>query len=501
MLTLRFEFPLRRYHATPWGHHVNEGLVEWPPSPWRILRALIATGYNKLGWSAVPETMRAVVERLAARPPTFRVPRAAAGHTRHYMPKGMSKGIPVPALVIDAFVEPEGALLVDWDVALDDAQHALLGELLRHLSYLGRAESRVIASLIDGIAPAGDGQVPVERSAEPSPNSEPVRLMAPLPWVEYERWVDGVDGAPADLLTALQLGTDELQAAGWNLPPGSQELVYWRPRQAMTPTAPARASSRAPSNETLAMFALASDHKRDVLPLIERALPTMERFRAALLAHVGDVQRGGGCCELTGKDANRRPLRGEEAHQHAHYIPLSLGGGRPARIDHILVYSPMGFGPRARRAFGSLRRLRDRDDERDSLTVSLVGLGDREMFVRTTARPVPELQPATRWESRTPFVPPRYLKPRGADSLEGQVRAELEARKCRLVGDVTVRDPAHDEDARRFRRFARVRHGKDAPPPGCFHLSFELAEPLRGPLTLGWGAHFGLGLFVPSDRR
>jgi CRISPR-associated protein Csb2 len=24
-------FPASRLHATPWGRHVNEGAVEWPP--------------------------------------------------------------------------------------------------------------------------------------------------------------------------------------------------------------------------------------------------------------------------------------------------------------------------------------------------------------------------------------------------------------------------------------------------------------------------------------
>lgn len=32
----------------------------------------------------------------------------------------------------------------------------------------------------------------------------------------------------------------------------------------------------------------------------------------------------------------------------------------------------------------------------------------------------------------------------------------------------------------------------------AFRLTF--AEPISGPLALGYGAHFGLGLFVPLDR-
>ena len=62
MTVLELRFPAGRYHATPWGRHVNEGAVEWPPSPWRIVRALIATWYLKA--RDIPEaTIRSLVER------------------------------------------------------------------------------------------------------------------------------------------------------------------------------------------------------------------------------------------------------------------------------------------------------------------------------------------------------------------------------------------------------------------------------------------------------
>ena len=34
---IRLTFPGGQYHATPWGRHVNEGAVEWPPSPWLMI--------------------------------------------------------------------------------------------------------------------------------------------------------------------------------------------------------------------------------------------------------------------------------------------------------------------------------------------------------------------------------------------------------------------------------------------------------------------------------
>ena len=52
MVTIEFHFVAGRFHATPWDRHVNEGAVEWPVSLWRILRALIAVGFRKLGWDA-----------------------------------------------------------------------------------------------------------------------------------------------------------------------------------------------------------------------------------------------------------------------------------------------------------------------------------------------------------------------------------------------------------------------------------------------------------------
>src|SRR5438093_9632692 len=84
---LELRFPTGRFHATPWGRHVNEGAVEWPPSPWRLLRALIATWHLKNKSNSVTEpTLRALVAKLAGAIPTYQLPRATAGHTRHYMP-------------------------------------------------------------------------------------------------------------------------------------------------------------------------------------------------------------------------------------------------------------------------------------------------------------------------------------------------------------------------------------------------------------------------------
>lgn len=501
MLCLVFDFPARRYHATPWGHHVNEGLVEWPPSPWRVIRALLATGYTKLGWQQVPDEMRQLVEALSATEPTYRLPAATRGHTRHYMPvKGWKKGVQATSLVIDAFVRPEGALGIEWPADANRAQCELLARLLEHLGYLGRAESRVKAQLVSEADLPQGMTVATQRRA---PDDEPVRLLAPVASAQYQTWRQGVVDAPEDLLAALQVETSALQENGWSAPPGSHELVYWRPAGAFSSTS-ARGASLAPAivGADAALFALATDRKRDVLPLMERALPTMEILRRALLSKVGDEQQRGRCPELTGKDEQGQRLQHE--HRHAHFIPLTLDARNRGRIDHVFVYAPMGFGLLAQRALRRLRKTWAKGT--DDIAVTLLGLGNRESFREVGGNAIPELAISASWVSRTPFTPPRYLKPRGKDSLEGQVRAELRRRghpdlaTAPVVSSPTGGDAVRPE-LRSFRHFVRTRRGRDreVPPPGLFHLTLTLEEPIAGPLTLGWGSHFGLGLFATTQ--
>jgi len=45
-----------------------------------------------------------------------------------------------------------------------------------------------------------------------------------------------------------------------------------------------------------------------------------------------------------GKTATGSPC---DASIGTHFIPLSLDVQNPSRIDHVLVYAPMGFGPLA----------------------------------------------------------------------------------------------------------------------------------------------------------
>jgi len=443
MTVLELRFPAGRYHATPWGRHVNEGAVEWPPSPWRIVRALVATWYLKARKDEeIPErTIRALADALS-QPPVFRLPRATTAHTRHYMPYNEGKNEKTTK-VFDTFVQlpVRDAILVAWDVALPAEQLAALQTLVERLGYFGRAESLVEARVLRGVTGIELNAAPLTEGTPLPPNTELIRLLAPMTPVGYKRWRTeflaanaplangkkrdnkraGAPEVPDDLFAALHADTGDLQSAGWNLPPGALYVNYIRPEDAFAPaTKPRPRRSKAPP--TAARYAVVSA----VAPSITQAVSLADRVHDALCKW--SDQGKGPAPVFTGVSDVGKP---STDHRHAH-IFCEANGPRDA-ITHITIWAPMGFNETACLA---LRRL--------------------ALHPQGTAATVKQLE-----ERDRPF----QFGSRRLTSLQ----------------------------------FQAIRHhggGKRGNGSGnAFVITFP--EPVSGPLAFGYGSHFGLGLFVP----
>ena len=159
-ITLEVRYLSGRVHGTPWGTSHNEGAIEFPPSPWRIIRSLVSTWFERA--PELPEvTIRSLVEVLAQSVPTYSVPPFAGSHVRHYLPESSYlRGVEKTgtAKVLDAFaaVDPTQPLQVHWNVDLSDSELAALTKLADQLPYLGRAESldgsaELLATLETGV--------------------------------------------------------------------------------------------------------------------------------------------------------------------------------------------------------------------------------------------------------------------------------------------------------------------------------------------------------------
>lgn len=535
MPTVLLRFPGRRYHATPWGHHVNEGIVEWPPSPWRLLRALLATGYAKLHWSAEgpPPVARSLIEKLAGVLPRYGLPDAVGAHSRHYMPLARFKsGREDTTLVFDTWAQVgEGSVAVRWDVDLTSEESETLAGLVEALGYLGRSESWTDGELIGRDASSGALDVmPCDETFAHRPGWEQVALLAPLPPADYPAWRERTLGAaaerlpnqgakgqpltkaalktakaalesdhPLDLLSCLQVETGWLQKLGWSQPPGSRKVLYWRRADALENAAPPATPRlvRAVPVECMLLAMATMSGNANALPSIVRTLPQAELLHRALNAHASRI--AGHSAVLSGSDGTGKPLT--TPHLHAHLLHLDLDGD--GHLDHVLIWAPMGVDAQAQAAVRAVRRTFTKGGLaplRLALAASgspaevcglpsPLGNGLRGIFggARLAAR---------EWKSLTPFVPPRHLKKNGRNSLAGQVVAELEGRGFPAPKEVVVLDPRNDEAARRARHVVRMR--RFGPPPPVDHglvLQIEFADEVSGPIALGYGSHFGLGLF------
>jgi len=517
--TLVFRFPGGRYHATPWGNHVNEGLIEWPPSPWRLTRAVIATAFAKCNApDPVPagHALRTLVDALASAPPVYRIPRSCvATHSRHYMPKTDGK----TTLVLDACaVVGSQELAVSWPVELAPDCRELLQAVAGSIAYLGRAESWVEARLLpqDAELPPGETVVPHVSGMAKGPGWEQVALLSPQPASEYDQWrTAAVEDAlsdlplpeqgkpskklckdresrqepyPTDLFACLTRDTAWLQARGWNQPPGSRRLLYWRRTDALSVAVPAPVGRvrNAPAVEAV-LLALASHTRRgDVLPLFSRCLPQAELLHRALVSSVGNGMRVD-CPVLTGRDADGQPLAG---HRHLHIIPLSLDAS--GRLDHFVLWSPMGLDAQAQHAICGLRRTWTKGSDK-ALFLSVAGIGSMKDISAVVGTGV--MGPSRAWVSHTPFVPPRHLKASGKNSIEGQVLSELASRG--LPGAAVELLDREEWVNQGFHRFVRSRRDQAKAPPQDIGLALRLVfpEPISGPICLGYASHFGLGLF------
>lgn len=513
---IEFRFPAGRYHATPWGSHVNEADVEWPPSPWRILRALIATWHRKVDSAVFPEERLAtLIHQLASETPHYALPSAAHAHSRHYMPERRGGG-ERRTLVFDAFarVDPEDPLVVAWvGQTVEDRERELLSVLVERLGYLGRAESWVEGRLLDD----WDGAFDCAPMSAPGAlwigrHGEGVRVAAPMAPSDYHAWrseqverhglLKGrlkvgekrlLATLPPRLIDAIRLDTGPVHKVGWSRHPGLREQLYVRPDDPLSPRGPRepRSINVRPlhSEATTATLVLYREPKpSSPLPRIVDALKIGESLRFGAMRKADDLSPVEGAVPpvLSGHEMPKN-----NRHAHAFYLPLDADGD--GRIDRLVVHAEAGLDRQALEALSALRSLWVSEGSR--WRVLLERFGVREEF-----EDHPYLMRSRSWRSVTPYLHPWYRK-RGfmhEDQLQRECRErglpepEVEPIKAIEDGGRMLR-PVHFH---RFRsRRSGGRRGRRQPDTQGSFWELTFPEEVAGPIALGFGCHYGLGIF------
>lgn len=484
--TLVLSFPWGRYHATPWGRHVNEGAVEWPPSPLRLLRALYATWKQR-----APELAEEVVHGLLnqlADPPEYWLPPATVAHTRHYMPdsshmKDKPKHGSTTAYsdeatdrTFDPFMafERGGTVTVRWPITLKDEHMRALARLAECLPYLGRSESICVARLADR------DEQPVGQLARPlaiddcSGDAPALRLLAPQA-NKAQRW---------DPRT-LAVRTTDLRSARVTRPPGTGWIEYLASGEVEI-----RPDRRAFTAPTTVRWAIASP----ALPSRWATVAMTHVLRQACISHYGKVSGNGRSPTLSGKDENGVKLRSQ--HRHAHY--LAIDEDDDGLLDTLLLWVPddAGLNERELAALARVQRLAAHGHAPDfrPCRLGLEAMG-------TLTQVAPALSTSARvWKSHTPFAPPasRHKKPNQTweDFATSELRRELRLRGHSAEVEIMRLKHVPWLKYRRHRPTGRKTLA-DAPRASGFRLHFS--RPVDGPIVLGELSHFGLGLFLPTE--
>jgi CRISPR-associated protein Csb2 len=475
---------------------------------------LIATRHLKAREEVPERTLQALIVALAERLPRYRLPAAAQAHTRHYLPFNEGKNEKTTK-VFDTFVQlaPDDAVLVAWDVTLSVEQLYALRLLAARIGYFGRAESLVEAQVVDDFREDERIALPLFDGEALAEGKELVRLLAPLSPQSFMEWrrdfmakaeaalgpkptaaqKKKLPSVPVDTFAALHADTGELQSAGWNLPPGAAYVNYARSEGAFAPVLRARRLSRA-AQPTVARYAVVSA----VSPQITQAISIANRVHDALCKWSDQA------AVFTGRDLAGDP---QKDHEHA-YIFCEATGARDS-VAHITVYAKAGFSEKECIALRRLSRVWGHGGH--DLRLVLLGLGAPGDF--------PDCKlfgPAKVWRSLTPFVSTRHAK----TFRDGRPKIDESGWQVASAGHDLLRllaldvSYSHGKISRnkmiqtgqrelRCLQFQTIRHDgggrRGNGDAGSFTITFE--EEVSGPVALGYGAHFGLGLFVTSDPR
>jgi len=186
---------------------------------------------------------------------------------------------------------------------------------------------------------------------------------------------------------------------------------------------------------------------------------------------------------------------GDMNHRHAFYLPEDAD--RDGFIDHVLIHAPGGLSRHSVTALDDLPSKGLWTEDGSRWAVVFEGAWERAAESGSRYGEV-----ARTWVSVTPYLRPWFAKPKFGTTE--QIRRECEERKLpppetvRVLPSIPVagreRRPVH------FHRF-RSKRGLRQPDRHGSMVEIIFSDPIGGPLALGFGCHYGLGMFSPSPSE
>jgi CRISPR-associated protein Csb2 len=491
-----------RYHAHVWGdsQFAMSG-PEWPPSPWRLLRATASAWFETRPAPSTTIERDELIEKLGRCPaPEMWLPVTAFREVHYYQPLEHKR-----ALHHDFFAVPAGGrFYFAFDVLLSERQRSLFDALLGRLQYLGRAESRSRLRLSEDVdsPPQGFFRV-VPRDRAVAGGWSPCRVLCPSidrAFRASDLWTSRaiatgkktkkLEGAVDSPGTPVHL-VDALLSDRKPLPDGALWVDYARPERSIVhevpPTHARRVWTSGGAEVASVVFRLC---RRIPIPLID-TVAVARAYRDAAVCSFRTGAAGVHSGMLTGREHDGSVDR---AHRHLYYLPQPVNGSLEISRLVVRVPSGMSLSQEELDALMIVERIRIRRNDRYPITV----IPEHIDGGQTGA--------SRRWRSLTPFLPPLSHRLGRTDTLpEAQIAAFI-TESCGLTplsvtavpgpGGAGTRTPV------RAHEYGIATHGSQSSRTWRltnrlgYWYTVEFTTPVVVGTALGADAHFGLGQFT-----
>lgn len=510
-LIIEHRFPLGRFHATRWKQSPYEDSYgEWPPSPWRLLRALAARWFQYSRETGDNDELKrdVLLNKLSSSLPTFVLPPLSfySSAIMQYQPTGIEwtdkskiaagykKAQTTKAKDHYRALPCDESIYWIWDnLKLNTFEIALLDKLLERLLFFGRSESfshlRRVDRLPEGVTP--NCHLAEQGTEAMSP------VLVPMP------------GNKLNIEALLAATDDKKHLKGRPVPPGTTWFYAKLPERPLI-TIQSPTHNCYSSGLNCIQFTVGGH----VYPPLNRWVKITERFRGHVIRCLAQnispgsngryerltLEEKNSLALITGKDGQGHPLRG---HMHAFFILWPDAHGLPTRL---VVWRDKAF---TEYEIEALLKAAEKplawDNNTENWKLRIIPLPF------DTPLPVGLLSESKVWVSATPFVPPanRHRFRRNGRLRSGE---SIECILSRLLRQEHKPEPETIElfdgnraqswlslHESRKRRFSKVDGRTPLVRPG-FRLRIEFPSLIHGPMILGDSSHFGLGLFIPDGN-
>lgn len=382
-------------------------------------------------------------------------------------------------------------VLIIWKgITLSKDEFDTLKVILGTLHYLGRAESRCVAT-ISTITNVKPNCVSFDCNDQLSIDHNLVSVLTPIKNVEFVDILNQPSSKKTYNLKSITVTTGQLHEKNYQYPPGAKLLYYTLPKNCFEPEITHSTNTSQMSSITLVRYAVAGA----VCPSISDTMRVADTARSACMSRYGKHKNNNVSPTFSGKDGDGKPL---VDHVHAFYLPTYETQNKI--IDHLTIIAKNGFNAHELNVLFELKNLY-RYNQND-IQLVFEGCGIMDNFN------IPILGESKIWTSATPLVLTRHMKYRGSGKnrlcINGpaeQVRNELSIRygPTHDLESITVDSSCTNINSTNLKPldFYRWRRRGSVGSDTAYNVKLKFKKTVRGPLTLGYGSHFGLGMFVP----